>query len=97
MRNTKVIKEYKKTVQKELSTICEDILALLDTSLIPSSNSGDAKVFFLKMKGDYHRCVCLPPPTIQTFFWLGERVGRCICFFAQEKRGNNARDFAEVA
>jgi 14-3-3 protein epsilon len=53
--HTKVIKDYKKTVQKELSTICEDILGLLDVSLIPSSQTGESKVFFLKMKGDYHR------------------------------------------
>jgi len=51
----KVIREYKKTVQKELSGICEDILQLLDTSLIPNSQTGESKVFFLKMKGDYHR------------------------------------------
>jgi|EP00669_Euglena_mutabilis_P002031 14-3-3 protein epsilon len=53
--NVKVIREYKKTVQKELSEICSDILALLDGKLIPSAQTGESKVFFLKMKGDYHR------------------------------------------
>lgn len=53
--NVKIIKEYKKTVQKELSEICSDILTLLDTKLIPSAQTGESKVFFLKMKGDYHR------------------------------------------
>ena len=51
----KVIKEYKKTVQTELSGICKDILNLLDDALIPSAQTGESKVFFLKMKGDYHR------------------------------------------
>jgi 14-3-3 protein epsilon len=53
--NVKVIKEYKKTVQVELSGICQDILSLLDDALIPEAKTGEAKVFFLKMKGDYHR------------------------------------------
>eukprot|EP00667_Euglena_gracilis_P018294 EG_transcript_19426 len=53
--NVKVIKEYKKTIQAELSNICKDILNLLDQSLIPSAQTGESKVFFLKMKGDYHR------------------------------------------
>lgn len=35
--NVKVIKEYKKTIQAELSNICKDILNLLDQSLIPSA------------------------------------------------------------
>lgn len=53
--HTRIIRDYKKTVHKELSSICEDILNLLDNSLIPASQTGESKVFFLKMKGDYHR------------------------------------------
>ncbi|CAL5434335.1 unnamed protein product [Camellia sinensis] len=30
-------------------------MKLLDSMLIPSAMSGDSKVFYLKMKGDYHR------------------------------------------
>lgn len=50
-----VIKEYRAKVESELSTICDSILSLLDAYLIPSSTSGESKVFYLKMKGDYHR------------------------------------------
>ena len=32
-----------------------DVLRLLDDPLIPNSKSAEAKVFFLKMKGDYFR------------------------------------------
>lgn len=53
--HVQIIKEYKKTVQKELSEICSDVRTLLDTTLIPSAQTGESKVFFLKMKGDYHR------------------------------------------
>ncbi|CAM8883741.1 unnamed protein product [Rhodiola kirilowii] len=53
--NVKVIKEYRQKVEEELSKICEDILEIIDKHLIPSSNSGEATVFYYKMKGDYYR------------------------------------------
>lgn len=42
-------------VEKELSEICQSILELLDGHLIPSASTSESKVFYLKMKGDYHR------------------------------------------
>merc|ERR1711977_224817 len=53
--NATRIKKYRSVVEKELNDICNSILGLLDTYLIPSSTSGESKVFYLKMKGDYHR------------------------------------------
>lgn len=35
--------------------ICADILALLDKHLIPHASTGESKVFYYKMKGDYYR------------------------------------------
>jgi len=49
------IKEYRTRVENELNLICEDILTILDEYLIPTSTSGESKVFYLKMKGDYFR------------------------------------------
>ncbi|KAJ3677411.1 hypothetical protein LUZ60_003135 [Juncus effusus] len=49
------IKEYRVKVEEELNKICEGILKLLDSHLVPSSGSAESKVFYLKMKGDYHR------------------------------------------
>ncbi|XP_047321800.1 14-3-3 protein 2-like [Impatiens glandulifera] len=49
------IKEYREKIETELSSICDGILKLLDSKLIPSAANGDSKVFYLKMKGDYHR------------------------------------------
>lgn len=50
------IRSYRSKIESELSSICDGILKLLDTKLIPASaSSADSKVFYLKMKGDYHR------------------------------------------
>ncbi|GMI83167.1 general regulatory factor 2, 14-3-3 PROTEIN G-BOX FACTOR14 OMEGA [Hibiscus trionum] len=49
------IRDYRSKIESEISSICDGILKLLDKRLIPSATSGDSKVFYLKMKGDYHR------------------------------------------
>jgi len=49
------IREYRKKVEDELTKICNDILNVLDNHLIPSANTGESRVFYNKMKGDYHR------------------------------------------
>jgi 14-3-3 protein epsilon len=43
------IREYRVKVEKELHSICNDILKVLDDHLIPSSQSGESKVFHYKM------------------------------------------------
>ncbi|TYJ44032.1 hypothetical protein E1A91_A03G193500v1 [Gossypium mustelinum] len=50
-----VIREYRAKIEAELSEICAGILKLLDEKLVPAAGTGDSKVFYLKMKGDYHR------------------------------------------
>ncbi|KAL2216546.1 putative 14-3-3 family protein ArtA [Thermoascus aurantiacus ATCC 26904] len=50
-----LIKEYRQRIETELAKICDDILEVLDKHLIPSAQSGESKVFYYKMKGDYHR------------------------------------------
>jgi len=42
-------REYRKKIENELSSICKDILSILEDNLIPSSKSGESKVFYLKM------------------------------------------------
>jgi len=51
----KAIAEYRGKIESELSNICNDILELLDKNLIPSASTHESKVFYYKMKGDYHR------------------------------------------
>jgi 14-3-3 protein epsilon len=52
---TALTKKYRSQVEKELRDICQDILDLLDKHLLPNAASGESKVFYLNMKGDYHR------------------------------------------
>jgi 14-3-3 protein epsilon len=52
-----LIKAYRQQVEKELRDICNDILNVLDKHLIPSATSSESKVFYYKMKGDYHRYI----------------------------------------
>lgn len=49
------IKEYRTKIEQELAKICKDILQVLDDHLIKSAESGESRVFYHKMKGDYHR------------------------------------------
>ncbi|KAB1214535.1 14-3-3-like protein GF14 kappa [Morella rubra] len=50
-----LVKDYRSKVESELSGVCAGILRLLDSHLVPSASTGESKVFYLKMKGDYHR------------------------------------------
>ncbi|XP_019185845.1 PREDICTED: 14-3-3 protein 1 [Ipomoea nil] len=50
-----LVKDYRSKVESELSAVCAGILKLLDQYLIPSASAPESKVFYLKMKGDYHR------------------------------------------
>lgn len=50
-----LIREYKAKIEDELLEICNDILSIIETELIPNSTSEEGKVFYYKMKGDYHR------------------------------------------
>ncbi|OLL26174.1 14-3-3 protein epsilon [Neolecta irregularis DAH-3] len=49
------IKGYRTKIEKELEETCLDVLQVLDDNLIPSAEGGESKVFYYKMKGDYHR------------------------------------------
>lgn len=51
----KLIRDYRSKIELELTNICDDILNVLNEHLIPTAQSGESKVFYYKMKGDYHR------------------------------------------
>jgi len=55
--NAKWAKEYCGKVEKELQTICDTILGILDGNLISKATTGEAKVFYQKMKADYYRYI----------------------------------------
>jgi 14-3-3 protein epsilon len=50
-----IIQSYKRKIETELEDICGDILSIIKSELIPNSDSEEGKVFYFKMKGDYHR------------------------------------------
>merc|ERR1712193_496445 len=53
----KYANEYCKKVEGELQKICDGIIALLESNLIPKASSGESKVFYQKMKADYYRYI----------------------------------------
>uniref|UniRef100_A0A803RB60 14-3-3 domain-containing protein n=1 Tax=Cannabis sativa TaxID=3483 RepID=A0A803RB60_CANSA len=48
--HAKQIKEYRHKVESELSTICSDIMTVIDEHLIPSATAGESTVFYYKMR-----------------------------------------------
>jgi len=53
-----IAKEYRQKVEEELVKICNDILQLLDLNLCVAKDlPAESKVFYYKMKGDYHRYI----------------------------------------
>lgn len=50
-----ILKEYKVVVEKELQDLCDQILGMLEKTLIENSTGTEEKVFYLKMAGDYYR------------------------------------------
>ncbi|EEB07490.1 14-3-3 family protein Rad25 [Schizosaccharomyces japonicus yFS275] len=54
-KQVELIKEYRKKIEDELTTVCNDILTVLEKHLIPTAATGESKVFYYKMKGDYYR------------------------------------------
>ncbi|KAJ2878848.1 Protein bmh2 [Coemansia asiatica] len=55
--HVEIVSAQRKVVEGELSNICKDILSVLDNHLLKRATSGESKVFYLKMKGDYLRYI----------------------------------------
>jgi 14-3-3 protein epsilon len=54
-QNAEFCHEYVGKVEKELDTICNTILTLLNGNLLDKASSDETKVFYHKMKADYYR------------------------------------------
>ena len=48
-KHVNTIREYRKKIEEELERVCQDVLNVLDDSLIPKAESGESKVFYHKM------------------------------------------------
>ncbi|WZZ27127.1 LOW QUALITY PROTEIN: hypothetical protein YC2023_010528 [Brassica napus] len=53
--NVSLIKDHRVKIESEITEICDRIFNLIDSHLLPSASTADSKVFYLKMKGGYHR------------------------------------------
>ncbi|KAF2753085.1 14-3-3 family protein [Pseudovirgaria hyperparasitica] len=80
------IREYRQKIELELENVCQDVLDVLDESLIPRAESGESKVFYHKMKGDYHRYLAE--------FASGEK--RKVAATAAHEAYKNATDVAQT-
>ena len=55
-----IIREYRQKIETELENVCQDVLNVLDDSLIPKAETGESKVFYHKMY------VCMSSPIAST-------------------------------
>lgn len=51
------IQEYRKKIEDELTKMCNNVLSTIDSQLLKRAEDAEAKVFYLKMKGDYNRYI----------------------------------------
>ena len=51
------ITEYKQQVEDELTKLCQGVLKTTDDLLLKKAEDDEAKVFYIKMKGDYNRYI----------------------------------------
>ena len=51
------IQEYRKKVEEELFAKCQNVIKAIDTQLLKKAEDDEAKVFYIKMKGDYNRYI----------------------------------------
>lgn len=50
-----ITKYYKSKLENELNVLCNEIVTILDKTLIKKASTSESKVFYLKMKADYNR------------------------------------------
>ncbi|POR33068.1 14-3-3 protein [Tolypocladium paradoxum] len=85
-KHVTTIKDYRQKIETELEQVCQDVLDVLDESLIPNAATGESKVFYHKMKGDYHRYLAE--------FASGEK--RKVAATAAHEAYKNATDVAQT-
>ena len=49
--------EYRLKIEGELAAVSSEDIALIDAALLPNAKAADTRIFYYKMKGDYHRYV----------------------------------------
>ncbi|KAH3719446.1 14-3-3 protein zeta/delta-like [Dreissena polymorpha] len=58
MQKRTIVNDYKAMLKQEMRNLCEDLIKMLNTKLLPGINEPESDIFFHKMKGDYYRYLC---------------------------------------
>jgi hypothetical protein len=70
------IRDYRQKIETELEKVCQDVLDVLDQSLIPKAESGESKVFYHKMYVTSHLSAGFEPPECQERLLMAGFIGR---------------------
>ncbi|XP_064653257.1 14-3-3 protein homolog 2-like isoform X2 [Lineus longissimus] len=54
-KKTADVQKYLEILRSELNQLCNEVIELLEKTLVANAADDHSKVFYLKMKGDYHR------------------------------------------
>ena len=50
-----LILNFKKQIQEEIVQLCQDILTIIESQLLPNVSDAEAEVSYLRMKGDNNK------------------------------------------
>ena len=50
-----IANRYREEIGKELCDICDEVLSIMDNLILQKVSDEDQKIFFLKMRADFHR------------------------------------------
>lgn len=53
--NMKALKDYKGYIKQELGALCNELISLIDSKLLPDVSEPADDIFYHKLKGDYYR------------------------------------------
>lgn len=55
IQHVSLVQAFRQKLEEEMTSICKDVISILTNHLIPKAEDPEAKVFYNKMAGDYHR------------------------------------------
>ena len=74
-KHVSTIRDYRQKIETELELVCQDVLDVLDESLIPKAESGESKVFYHKMYVLIYDSIL----NLHTMLQICGDVGKYIC------------------